>query len=138
MSALQKPQASNVAGIRTWNSLGRFVKRGEKGILILAPMIGRKKTDGVAESTTNAKEATAQLYGFRAVYVFDRLSRDLRPAWPATVRRRRTRISRVRLDGSSHIIAQFAGSLQGGLDADEFQFAGGDLSGGFVVFLCCV
>ena len=39
----QKPQATNVAGIRTWNSLGRFAKRGEKGILILASMIGRKK-----------------------------------------------------------------------------------------------
>ena len=78
--ARQKPQATNVAGIRTWNSLGRFVKRGEKGILILAPMIGRKKTDGAEESTTDAKEAAAQLYGFRAVYVFDRLSRDLRPS----------------------------------------------------------
>jgi N-terminal domain of anti-restriction factor ArdC len=69
--ARQKPQATNVAGIRTWNSLGRFVKRGEKGILILAPMIGRKKTDSAAEPTTDAKESTAQLYGFRAVYVFD-------------------------------------------------------------------
>jgi len=79
VGALQKPRATNVAGIRTWNSLGRFVKRGEKGILILAPMIGRKNTDGVAEPA-DAKEATAQLYGFRAVYVFDRLSRDL---WPS-------------------------------------------------------
>src|SRR5256884_9880469 len=69
--ARQKPQATNVAGIRTWNSLGRFVKRGEKGILILAPMIGRKKTDSATESTADAKETTAQLYGFRAVYVFD-------------------------------------------------------------------
>jgi hypothetical protein len=69
--ARQKPQATNVAGIRTWNSLGRFVKRGEKGILILAPMIGRKKADSVAESTADTKESTAQLYGFRAVYVFD-------------------------------------------------------------------
>jgi hypothetical protein len=78
--ARQKPQATNVAGIRTWNSLGRFVKRGEKGILILAPMIGRKKIDSAAESTADAKETTAQLCGFRAVYVFDRLSRDLRPS----------------------------------------------------------
>jgi hypothetical protein len=38
--ARQKPQATNVAGIRTWNSLGRFVKRGEKGIMILAPLPG--------------------------------------------------------------------------------------------------
>ena len=41
--ARQKPDASNVAGIRTWNSLGRFVKRGEKGILILAPMVGNRR-----------------------------------------------------------------------------------------------
>src|SRR5438552_10452269 len=32
VSALQKPDATNVAGLRAWNSLGRFVKRGEKGI----------------------------------------------------------------------------------------------------------
>ena len=47
------------------------MKRGEKGILILAPMISRKKTDGAAESNADAKESTPQLYGFRAVYVFD-------------------------------------------------------------------
>jgi N-terminal domain of anti-restriction factor ArdC len=69
--ARQKPQATNVAGIRTWNSLGRFVKRGEKGILILAPMIGRRKAENAPEATEDAKESQAQLYGFRAVYVFD-------------------------------------------------------------------
>ena len=69
--ARQKPDATNVAGLRTWNSLGRFVKRGEKGILILAPMIGHKKADSVAEATEDAKQSQAQLHGFRAVYVFD-------------------------------------------------------------------
>ncbi len=69
--ARQKPDATNVAGLRTWNSLGRFVKRGEKGILILAPMIGRKKADTATEATEDAKQPQAQLYGFRAVYVFD-------------------------------------------------------------------
>ena len=69
--ARQKPQATNVAGIRTWNSLGRFVKRGEKGILILAPMIGRRKAENATELAEDAKESQAQLYGFRAVYVFD-------------------------------------------------------------------
>ena len=69
--ARQKPDATNVAGLRTWNSLGRFVKRGEKGIMILAPMIGHKKADSVAEATEDAKQSQAQLYGFRAVYVFD-------------------------------------------------------------------
>ena len=75
--ARQKPDASNVAGIRTWNSLGRFVKRGEKGILILAPMVGKKRTPNEGtEQTVDAKGTESSLFGFRAVYVFDRLSRD--------------------------------------------------------------
>jgi hypothetical protein len=71
--ARQKPDATNVAGLRTWNSLGRFVKRGEKGIFILAPMVGRRSTTDVAtdepsgEATTDGQRT---LYGFRAVYVF--------------------------------------------------------------------
>ena len=80
--ARQKPDATNVAGLRTWNSLGRFVKRGEKGIFILAPMVGRRSTKDVA-TDERSEDATTEgqrtLYGFRAVYVFDRLSRDLRP-----------------------------------------------------------
>ncbi len=71
--ARQKPSATNVAGVRTWNSLGRFVRRGEKGILILAPMIGRKRNPADEATGENGDEKTpeAQLYGFRAVYVFD-------------------------------------------------------------------
>src|SRR5664279_3795680 len=69
--ARQKPDATNVARLRTWNSLGRFVKRGEKGILILAPMIGHKIADSIAEATEDAKQSQAQPCGFRAVYVFD-------------------------------------------------------------------
>jgi hypothetical protein len=80
--ARQKPDATNVAGLRTWNSLGRFVKRGEKGIFILAPMVGKRSTKDVATdepSEDATTEGQRTLYGFRAVYVFDRLSRDLRP-----------------------------------------------------------
>jgi len=76
--ARQRPTATRVAGIRTWNSLGRFVKRGEKGILILAPMVGRRaqrRAEIATEiETSNAAEerkAEHELYGFRAVYVFD-------------------------------------------------------------------
>src|ERR1700730_11680912 len=79
--ARQKPDATNVAGIRTWNSLGRFVKRGEKGILILAPMVSknRKKSEDT-EQVEDAKQPESKLFGFRGVHVFDRLSRDL---WPS-------------------------------------------------------
>jgi len=70
--ARQKPDATNVAGLRTWNSLGRFVRRGEKGIFILAPMVGNKhRKNENAEPNEDAKEIQPTLYGFRAVYVFD-------------------------------------------------------------------
>jgi hypothetical protein len=76
--ARQKPDATNVAGIRTWNSLGRFVKRGEKGILILAPMVGYRRsrqreiaTEIETENAADERKPEAQLVGFRAVYVFD-------------------------------------------------------------------
>ncbi len=74
--ARQKPHATNVAGVRTWNSLGRFVKRGEKGILILAPMVGyrRSRQNEIATSDdSNAAESKPEprLVGFRAVFVFD-------------------------------------------------------------------
>jgi hypothetical protein len=89
--ARQKPDATRVAGLYAWNKLGRKVKKGERGIRILAPVIGiRRKKDEESEKDIT-KQNTRVLVGFRNAYVFDRLSRDLRPAWPATVLRRRVR-----------------------------------------------
>ena len=42
--ASQKPNATHVAGFHAWHKLGRFVKKGEKGILILAPIIRPRTT----------------------------------------------------------------------------------------------
>ena len=68
----QYPGATRVAGIKAWNSLGRHVKKGEKGIAIFAPLIKASKESRaeVAESgkTEHEKE---RLMGFRAVYVWD-------------------------------------------------------------------
>jgi antirestriction protein ArdC len=72
--ARQKPDAIHVAGYRTWTTLGRFVRRGEKGIFILAPMVGKRSTQDVATdelSDDAATEGQRTLYGFRGVYVFD-------------------------------------------------------------------
>jgi hypothetical protein len=41
---LQKPDATRVAGFNTWKELGRWVKRGEKGISILAPIFPARET----------------------------------------------------------------------------------------------
>jgi len=68
--ARQRPDATKVAGFRTWTSLGRFVNKGERGILILAPMVGRKREEreSLPEETVASER---QLLGFRAAYVFD-------------------------------------------------------------------
>jgi hypothetical protein len=85
--ARQKPDATRVAGLYAWNQLGRKVRKGEKGIRILAPIIGiRRKTDKEAEKDP-AYQNKAVLVGFRNAYVFDRLSRDLCPARASPVNR---------------------------------------------------
>ena len=69
--ARQKPDATRVAGIYAWNQLGRKVKKGEKGIRILAPMIGTRKkkdTEPKQEPTVTHKPV---IVGFRSAYVFD-------------------------------------------------------------------
>ncbi|HEV2463433.1 MAG TPA: ArdC family protein, partial [Acidobacteriaceae bacterium] len=69
--ARQRPDASNVAGFWKWKELGRSVKKGEKGIRILAPIIGvRRKKDEEANKDIT-KQNTAVLVGFRSAYVFD-------------------------------------------------------------------
>jgi antirestriction protein ArdC len=73
--ASQRPTATRVAGIRSWNELGRRVKRGEKGIMIFAPMIGyqRKASDPDQNQQSDARtdKPEPRLVGFRPVYVFD-------------------------------------------------------------------
>jgi antirestriction protein ArdC len=69
--ARQNPDATRVAGLYAWNQLGRKVMKGQKGIRILAPMIGsRKKKDPEATKDAAANNKPV-LVGFRAVYVFD-------------------------------------------------------------------
>ena len=55
-----------MAGFHAWLKLRRFVRKGEKGIVILAPMVGRKKSDDQL-----AEDEHARLFGFRAAHVFD-------------------------------------------------------------------
>ena len=65
------PTATRVAGFWTWKNLGRSVKAGQKGIRILAPIVGvRRKKDEEAEKDIT-KQNTRVLLGFRNTYVFD-------------------------------------------------------------------
>jgi antirestriction protein ArdC len=67
----QRPAASRVAGFHTWRTLGRYVRKGEKGIAILAPIVRRRHDDDDDESRV--------IVGFRAAYVFDIVQTDGAP-----------------------------------------------------------
>ena len=81
----QRPDATRVAGYQTWRELGRYVKRGEKGIAILAPVTPpAPKADGEAEEAAEDEETkpawrTGRPTRFRVVYVFDISSTDGAP-----------------------------------------------------------
>lgn len=70
---LQCPQATHVAGYHTWKTLGRQVKMGERGILILAPVIrARTRSEGSSEIPPGDDEQpSSHVIGFRAAHVFD-------------------------------------------------------------------
>jgi hypothetical protein len=67
--ASQRPDATFVAGFHAWKKLGRFVKKGEKGIGIVAPIIGRN----------DAGNDESPVKGFRIVHVFAFESTDGQP-----------------------------------------------------------
>ena len=68
----QRPNAIRVAGFHTWKQLGRNVKKGAKGIMILAPVVLRKSK----EEATPEEEHDKAAVGFRVVYVFDQIDTE--------------------------------------------------------------
>jgi N-terminal domain of anti-restriction factor ArdC len=64
------PAATRVAGYQTWKELGRHVKKGERGIQILAPMVVKRARKDTDEPGTEANPHSG-LIGFRPVYVWD-------------------------------------------------------------------
>jgi hypothetical protein len=62
--ASQDARATQVAGFNSWRRLNRFVRKGEKAIWILAPMVGRKTEPGDDPDGRIVR-------GFKYVPVFD-------------------------------------------------------------------
>jgi antirestriction protein ArdC len=71
-----RPNATRVAGFRTWQKLNRFVKKGEKGIPIFAPMCFKDKRPADADGIVT--EERMRLW-FKVVYVFDVSQTDGEP-----------------------------------------------------------
>lgn len=76
---MQKPEATRVAGFHTWRSLGRAVRRGEKGIAIFAPMMLKPKALKDGESSADDEPEAAPRLRFRVVHVFDVSQTDGEP-----------------------------------------------------------
>ena len=71
---LHCPHATQVAGYATWKKLGRFVKKGERGIPILAPCPVRR-----VAADEEDQEREEQFVYFKVVYVFDVSQTDGKP-----------------------------------------------------------
>lgn len=70
----QNPDASRVAGFRAWKKLGRYVKKGEKGLVITAPMVLKRSDDEAQpgeQDTQHKEQDPGGMLRFRGVYVFD-------------------------------------------------------------------
>jgi antirestriction protein ArdC len=64
---MQRPKATHVAGFQAWLRMRRYVRKGEKGIAILAPIVGRKKSiDGEL-----LEDEKTRVFGFKVAHVFD-------------------------------------------------------------------
>lgn len=63
---MQRPDATMLAGYRKWEELGRNVRKGEKGIAILAPLMVAERDPDTGDKTGRQK-----LVGYKTVYVFD-------------------------------------------------------------------
>lgn len=73
--ATQKPNATYVAGLQSWNkNFKRFVNKGEKGIVILAPAPYKKKVEQkVLDENGNeiTETKTIKIQSFKPTYVYD-------------------------------------------------------------------
>ena len=84
--AAQRPTATRVAGFHTWRRFNRTVRRGEKGIAILAPVMRRRRLDTDSETDEVAcgedESASRSVAGWRTVHVFalDQTDGDPLPA----------------------------------------------------------
>jgi hypothetical protein len=64
----QQPEATRVAGYRAWQRLGRYVRRGERGIAILAPCMYKRSGN---DDHATEEGSPRVLRGFKLAHVFD-------------------------------------------------------------------
>jgi DNA primase len=73
---LQHPGSTRVCGYRAWQALGRQVRKGERGIAILAPVVRRGRLADAGEATgaqDDAPTAVRRVATFIVAWVWDPL-----------------------------------------------------------------
>ncbi|HZZ26763.1 MAG TPA: ArdC family protein [Pirellulales bacterium] len=56
--AIQRPDATHVAGFHRWRQLGRVVKKGEHGIAILAPLVYKQAASEPAVAAADQENSS--------------------------------------------------------------------------------
>src|SRR5712691_8086610 len=74
----QRPTATRVAEFHAWHQMERSVRKGEKGIMIFAPILVKDRSQAPEVSAAKPNEAF-RLSGFRTAYVFDVEQTEGRP-----------------------------------------------------------
>jgi hypothetical protein len=77
--AMQRPDATYVAGFRAFLELNRCVRKGERAIRILAPMSVRERANDTPTADGAEETGQARRTVFRAVPVFDVAQTDALP-----------------------------------------------------------
>jgi hypothetical protein len=104
---VQRPSSTRIAGYRTWQSLGRQVRRGEEGLKILAPIFRT-----VEDEDTGHKARI--LRSFKVVKVFDVSQTDPVPGAELSPERPQPKALR----GDSEAARTLSGSLRGLCEAE--------------------
>jgi len=107
------PEASQVAGFQRWRSMGRYVRKGEKGIPILAPILISEDPDD--------PDSDKILRGFKIVYVYDISQTDGQPLpkvpnWKSAEKNRQLEEKLIRFANKRSImvsIVEQRGEIQG-------------------------
>ncbi|KKN37598.1 hypothetical protein LCGC14_0761670, partial [marine sediment metagenome] len=119
--AIFAPHATRVAGYRKWQTFNRTVRRGEKGIPILAPCVYKKDPED--------KDSEKVIRFFKVVYIFDISQTDgdpLPPApeWKSPAKAEKLQILLTNFAASKNITVTVTKDLAAGAQGSS---AGGDI-----------
>lgn len=125
----QRPSARHCMGYRAWQKHGRQVRKGERGLTILAPVTRRRTEDDVAAGADPAAaNGERSVVGYRAATVFDYAQTDAVKEGALTYVPPAPRLDASDPDGLTEALASVAGAIGYTVRYDETGYADGRCS----------